>query len=287
MTLEQLKLIHQHQQFIALPESCRPDIRKSQALVEACANGDAPVYGVNTGFGKLANQRINKEQLHTLQLNLIRSHSVGVGEPLTAPIIRLMMATKAASLARGYSGVREIVIDTLLAVHNAGLVPDVPSQGSVGASGDLAPLAHMTLALLGEGEFVVDGQRQPAAEVLARQAGLMDAQRPDAVARRRATGQRTTRENIDDLVDAHLPPKSYSDDWDAAGLKAALADKLAVMPTRALVATRHLLRDAGTRSLDAHLNVERDTQSALGKTQDYMEGVNAFLEKRPAQFKGE
>ena len=151
MTLPQLKLIHQHQQFISLPDSCRSDIRKSQALVEAYANGDAPVYGVNTGFGKLANQRINKEQLHTLQLNLIRSHSVGVGEPLSAPVIRLMMATTAASLARGYSGVREIVIDTLLAVHNAGLVPDVPSKGSVGASGDLAPLAHMTLALLGEG----------------------------------------------------------------------------------------------------------------------------------------
>ena len=96
MSIAQLKLIHQHQQFIALPESCRSDIRKSQVLVEAYANGDVPVYGVNTGFGKLANQRINKEQLHTLQLNLIRSHSVGVGEPLTAPIIRLMMATKAA-----------------------------------------------------------------------------------------------------------------------------------------------------------------------------------------------
>ena len=166
MTLEQLKLIHGHQQFIALPDSCRPDIHKSQALVEAYANGDAPVYGVNTGFGKLANQRINKEQLHTLQLNLIRSHSVGVGEPLSAPIIRLMMATKAASLARGYSGVREVVIDTLLAVHNAGLVPDVPSQGSVGASGDLAPLAHMTLALLGEGYIWVSGIKKPALKAL-------------------------------------------------------------------------------------------------------------------------
>ena len=166
MTLEQLKLIHGHQQFIALPDSCRPAIRKSQALVEAYANGDAPVYGVNTGFGKLANQRINKEQLHTLQLNLIRSHSVGVGEPLSAPIIRLMMATKAVSLARGYSGVREVVIDTLLAVHNAGLVPDVPSQGSVGASGDLAPLAHMTLALLGEGYIWASGIKKPALNAL-------------------------------------------------------------------------------------------------------------------------
>ena len=166
MSIAQLKLIHQHQQFIALPESCGSDIRKSQVLVEAYANGDEPVYGVNTGFGKLANQRINKEQLHTLQLNLIRSHSVGVGEPLAAPIIRLMLATKAASLARGYSGVREIVIDTLVAVHNAGLIPDVPSQGSVGASGDLAPLAHMTLALLGEGFIWVNGIKRPALDAL-------------------------------------------------------------------------------------------------------------------------
>jgi histidine ammonia-lyase len=94
-----------------------------------------------------------------------------VGEPLAAPIMRLMMATKAASLARGYSGCREVVIDTLLAVHNAGLVPCVPSQGSVGASGDLAPLSHMTLALMGEGDMLVDGARVPALQVL-QQAGI-------------------------------------------------------------------------------------------------------------------
>jgi histidine ammonia-lyase len=104
--------------------------------------------------------------LATLQLNLIRSHSVGVGEPLAPEIMRLMLVMKAASLARGHSGVREVVIDTLLAVHNAGLVPYVPSKGSVGASGDLAPLAHMTLALLGEGEMLVNGQRVPALPAL-------------------------------------------------------------------------------------------------------------------------
>jgi histidine ammonia-lyase len=125
------------------------------------------VYGVNTGFGKLASTRISADDLATLQCNLIRSHSVGVGEPMAPPVLRLMLAMKAASLARGYSGVRPVVIDTLLAVHNAGLSPCVPSQGSVGASGDLAPLAHMTLALMGEGEFVVNGVRQPAAGVLA------------------------------------------------------------------------------------------------------------------------
>ena len=153
---------------VGIPAQAKAQIERSAATVQRLlATGEA-IYGVNTGFGKLANQRISKEQLATLQLNLIRSHSVGVGEPLAAPIMRLMMVTKAASLARGYSGVREVVVDTLLAVYNAGLVPFVPSQGSVGASGDLAPLSHMTLALLGEGEMLQDGRRVAAADALAK-----------------------------------------------------------------------------------------------------------------------
>jgi histidine ammonia-lyase len=166
LTLDHLQAIHTGVCQLSLPDSARKAVRASHALVKAAAEGDAPVYGVNTGFGKLANKRIDKDQLATLQRNLIRSHSVGVGEPLAAPIMRLMMATKAASLARGYSGCRELVIDTLLAVHNAGLVPCVPSQGSVGASGDLAPLAHMTLALMGEGDMLVNDVRVAAAEAL-------------------------------------------------------------------------------------------------------------------------
>jgi histidine ammonia-lyase len=171
LTLEQLQSIHADGVPLTLAPEARENIRASALVVQRAADGDAPVYGVNTGFGKLANQRISKAQLATLQLNLIRSHSVGVGEPLAASVVRLMLATKAASLARGYSGVREVVIDTLLAVYNAGLVPYVPSQGSVGASGDLAPLAHMTLALIGEGEMLMDGQRTPAAAAL-QQAGI-------------------------------------------------------------------------------------------------------------------
>ncbi len=166
ITLDELDQIHAGVCQLSLPESARVAMRASHALVKAAADGDAPVYGVNTGFGKLANKRISKDQLATLQRNLIRSHSVGVGEPLAAPIMRLMMATKAASLARGYSGCREVVVDTLLAVHNAGLVPCVPSQGSVGASGDLAPLSHMTLALMGEGDMLVNGERVPALQAL-------------------------------------------------------------------------------------------------------------------------
>ena len=171
LTLDQLHTIHAGVVQLSLPESSRAAIAASQQVVQRAADGDAPVYGVNTGFGKLANQRISKAQLETLQLNLIRSHSVGVGEPLAPEIMRLMMALKAASLARGYSGVRQVVVDTLLAVHNAGLTPWVPQQGSVGASGDLAPLAHMTLALIGEGDMLVNGQRVPALQAL-QQAGI-------------------------------------------------------------------------------------------------------------------
>jgi histidine ammonia-lyase len=166
LSLDQLRRLHAGGVAATLAESSRLRIARAAAVVQAAAKGEAAVYGVNTGFGKLANQRISSEQLDQLQLNLIRSHSAGVGAPLAAPVVRLMLALKAASLARGHSGVRQVVVDQLLAVHNAGLVPYVPAQGSVGASGDLAPLAHMTLALLGEGEMLVDGQRVPAGAAL-------------------------------------------------------------------------------------------------------------------------
>lgn len=166
LTLDTLLAIHAGGVQLKLGDACRSGIRASQQVVQSAADSDAPVYGVNTGFGKLANKRISKEQLATLQCNLIRSHCVGVGEPLSPPVMRLMLALKAASLARGYSGVRETVVDTLIAVFNAGLLPWVPSQGSVGASGDLAPLSHMTLALMGEGFMLVDGQAAPALPLL-------------------------------------------------------------------------------------------------------------------------
>lgn len=166
LTLEELQAIHAGGQPLVIDPMALPAIRASAAVVQRAAEGDAAVYGVNTGFGKLASTRISEADLATLQLNLIRSHSVGVGEPLAPEVVRLMLALKAASLARGHSGVRPVVIDTLVAVHNAGIVPCVPSQGSVGASGDLAPLSHMTLALMGEGEVLVGGDRLPAGPVL-------------------------------------------------------------------------------------------------------------------------
>ncbi|MBV8124895.1 MAG: histidine ammonia-lyase [Burkholderiaceae bacterium] len=166
LTIDQLRAIRAGGLQLQLDDASWPVVERAAAVVQAAAAGDEPVYGVNTGFGKLASKRISQEDLATLQCNLIRSHCVGVGQPLSASVVRLMLATKAASLARGHSGVRAVVVQTLLDVFNAGLIPYVPSQGSVGASGDLAPLSHMTLALMGEGDMLVDGQRMPAAQAL-------------------------------------------------------------------------------------------------------------------------
>jgi histidine ammonia-lyase len=172
LTLAQLRRLGSgERQQVALDPACRAGIRASAELVHRAAEGDAPVYGVNTGFGKLASTRIGREDLALLQLKLLRSHAVGVGEPLAEPVVRLVLLLKATSLARGFSGVRQQVVDGLLALHNRGVTPVVPCQGSVGASGDLAPLAHLCLPLIGEGEAFFEGVRMPGAQALAR-AGL-------------------------------------------------------------------------------------------------------------------
>ncbi len=167
VSLDELTALHAGAHEIVLPEFARRNMRAAAKVVTVIAAGDAPSYGVNTGFGKLANRRIDIDDLNALQENLIRSHAVGVGAPLSPAVVRLMIALKINALAQGYSGVSDAVINCLLATYNAGLTPYIPSQGSVGASGDLAPLAHMTLALMGEGEMLVDGKRVPAAPVLA------------------------------------------------------------------------------------------------------------------------
>ena len=173
LTLAQLRevLAPAGERQVALHPGCRAGIRASAEVVRRATAGEAPVYGVNTGFGKLATQRIARDDLATLQLRLLRSHAVGVGEPLPERVVRLILVLKATSLARGYSGVREEVVDALLAMHDRGVIPVVPAQGSVGASGDLAPLAHLCLPLIGEGEAFFQGQRMPGAHALER-AGL-------------------------------------------------------------------------------------------------------------------
>src|SRR6202042_296373 len=130
-----------------------------------------PIYGINTGFGKLANIRIDPADLSQLQRNLVLSHAAGVGEAMPAPIVRLMMALKVASLAHGASGVQPQTVHMLEAMLARDLIPQVPCQGSVGASGDLAPLAHMASAMLGVGDVVLEGAMMPAAVALT-QTGL-------------------------------------------------------------------------------------------------------------------
>jgi histidine ammonia-lyase len=166
MSLADLRAVWQQPVRVQLSDGANAGIAASAAAIHAIvAKGDA-AYGINTGFGKLAKTRIPDAQLEQLQRNLILSHSVGTGEAMSDATVRLVMLMKAASLSRGYSGVRPVVIDTLLALLNAGVMPVIPVKGSVGASGDLAPLSHMTLALMGEGPVRVNGEMRPAAEAL-------------------------------------------------------------------------------------------------------------------------
>ena len=137
---------------VSLGDSARAAMQKSVATVRHVIDTDQVCYGINTGFGALARERISRDRLTQLQYNLVRSHACGVGEPLAGSVVRRVLLLKANSLAIGNSGIRPDVVDTLLALLNHDVLPVIPSQGSVGASGDLAPLAHMTLALIGEGE---------------------------------------------------------------------------------------------------------------------------------------
>ncbi|WP_447724167.1 histidine ammonia-lyase [Sphingomonas koreensis] len=150
-----------------LDPSCHDKVRASAEAVRAILARHEPVYGINTGFGKLASVRIGDEDLETLQRNIVLSHAAGVGDPMPAPVVRLMIALKLASLAQGHSGVRPETIAMLQDMLDRGITPIIPSQGSVGASGDLAPLAHLAAAMIGTGEVLIDGIVRPAREVLA------------------------------------------------------------------------------------------------------------------------
>lgn len=149
-----------------LPDEVWPGVEAAAAVIDAAASGPQPVYGVNTGFGKLATTQIAPEQIEELQRRLVMSHMCGCGAPLPDPVVRLLLALKVASLARGHSGVRRQTIGALLTLLNHDALPVIPSKGSVGASGDLAPLAHLAGALLGLGEIRRDGVTQPADRVL-------------------------------------------------------------------------------------------------------------------------
>ncbi|HVI09696.1 MAG TPA: histidine ammonia-lyase [Candidatus Binatia bacterium] len=169
LTLEAVHEVAVSRRPVLLSSDARQAVNRARALVEEIVAGERVAYAITTGVGKLSDVRIVGDQIRELQLNLVRSHAVGVGEPLSIAETRAMMLLRANSLAKGFSGVRAVVIDTLCEMLNRGVTPFVPSQGSVGASGDLAPLAHLALATVGEGECVGEnGQRIPAAEALKR-----------------------------------------------------------------------------------------------------------------------
>lgn len=165
--LAELRQIYQGNVQLALAEEARASIEAAQQRVLDIVDTGEVVYGINTGFGKLAQTRIPADRLAELQRNLVLSHSVGVGNDLPDNVVRLVMATKVLSLSRGHSGIRPEIVDALVALFNIGVMPCIPEKGSVGASGDLAPLAHLSLMLIGEGQVRVNGEKIPAVDGLA------------------------------------------------------------------------------------------------------------------------
>src|SRR5438034_2900448 len=160
LTLEHLLAIADHHEPVALSDAARERVRAARAVVDARARGNEPAYGINTGFGSFAEVRIAADALETLQLNLLRSHAAGVGDLLPVRTVRAIIALRANVLAKGFSGISLEALDALIALANAGVHPAVPSRGSVGASGDLAPLARLALVLIGEGEAIDDAEER-------------------------------------------------------------------------------------------------------------------------------
>ncbi|WP_415380724.1 histidine ammonia-lyase [Halosimplex sp. TS25] len=149
---------------VSVAEDAREAVRASRERVDDVLASDEAVYGVNTGFGELVDERIPREDVETLQTNLLRSHSAGAGEELPAEAVRAMLVARVNALVKGYSGIREVVVDHLVAMLNEGITPVVPRTGSLGASGDLAPLAHATIVLIGEGVAEIDGDAEDSGE---------------------------------------------------------------------------------------------------------------------------
>jgi histidine ammonia-lyase len=169
LSLEAVREVATERRAVLLAADARDAVNRARAVVDEIVASNKVAYAITTGVGKLSDVRIAGEQIRELQVNLVRSHAVGVGSPLPIPDTRAMMLLRANSLAKGHSGVRTIVIDTLCELLNRGITPVVPSQGSVGASGDLAPLAHLALALIGEGEcFDEKGARVASSDALKR-----------------------------------------------------------------------------------------------------------------------
>src|SRR5437762_5555336 len=160
MRIEQFLSVAAGRETSSLSAEATQKMLRSREVVERLAAGDQPVYGVNTGVGLLADVRVPPADLDLLQRNVVRSHAAGTGDPLARNEVRAMMLIRANVLAKGFSGIRPVVAQRLCQMLDQGVTPIVPSQGSVGASGDLAPLAHMALVLIGEGEAELNGDRK-------------------------------------------------------------------------------------------------------------------------------
>src|SRR6201981_2879111 len=171
MTLTEIATVALGDAPVKVSSSARPRVVASRKIIEEIIARDTAVYGVSTGFGKLSDVRIPHDALAELQLNLVRSHACGIGNPLSEPEARAMMLLRANVLALGFSGIRLEIIEMLCEMLNRRVYPLVPEKGSVGASGDLAPLAHLALSLIGEGEAFFQGERLNSGEAL-RRAGL-------------------------------------------------------------------------------------------------------------------
>lgn len=168
LTLDQIADVANGREQVALHDEARTRIKAARAVVERIVEQNRTVYGVNTGFGKLSDVRIDPDKLSELQLNLVRSHSCGLGSPLSEAEGRAMLLLRANVLACGLSGARPVIVDALVAMLERGVTPVIPEKGSVGASGDLAPLAHLALAAIGEGEAFYQGERLPSDAALKR-----------------------------------------------------------------------------------------------------------------------
>src|SRR5690242_4639650 len=171
LSIEQVISVATGREVATLARDAIEKMLRSRAVVERLAAANEPVYGVNTGVGLLADVRVPPGDLEQLQRNVVRSHAAGTGDPLARDEVRAMMLIRANVLAKGFSGIRPVVAECLCQMLERGVTPIVPSQGSVGASGDLAPLAHMALVLMGEGEAEFAGSRMPGREAL-RLAGI-------------------------------------------------------------------------------------------------------------------
>jgi len=166
--LDEVETVARNDVRVELADDARVRVAASRKVVDDILGSGQVVYGVNTGFGKLAEVRIESDQLDRLQLNLLRSHACGVGEPFDEPVVRAMLLLRANVLATGHAGCRPLLVDRVLDLLNAGIHPVVPCRGSVGASGDLAPLAHLALPVVGEGEAVYQGDRMSGGDALRR-----------------------------------------------------------------------------------------------------------------------